>query len=437
MRRCALDIPGPTWALSLLLLLGGGALFSYESRGDWPGLLGPQRNGHAAPGTQLAATVPKDLPPRWQLPAGQGYAGAAILDGQAVLYQRDGNEDVLRLVDLEDGKVRWRTAFPAAYRQGIDEDKGPRSVPQIVNEWIVIHSASGSVHCVSRADGKIRWSRDLRKEFGADEGYFGAGNTPLISGVVVIVNVGAKKKNAGIVAISLLDGSTFWTATDADAGYASPIMYSPSGTQDDESQTAIVPTRLTTYGLDPKTGQVRWEFPFGQRGPTVNAATPILLSGGRVLQTASYGIGYVSAEVRQDRVEILRKGDELASQYATPVAVGSLVFASDGREDGGFSTYKCLQPDFGKIVWEKIGMPICHTVAIDPPDNDAGREPTLLIVGVDGRLWLTPATDRGFQPVWQTQLPMGKYRALPALSGNRLLVRTSMSPDAKWLCFDL
>jgi outer membrane protein assembly factor BamB len=352
-----------------------------------------------------------------------------------VLYQRDGNEDVLRLVNLTDGKVLWRTSFPATYRQGIDEDKGPRSVPQIVDDWVVVHSASGSVHCVAMADGKFRWSRDLRKEYGADDGYFGAGNTPLVSGVVVIVNVGAKKKDAGIVAISLLDGSTFWTATDADAGYASPIMYPSSDSTEEESRTAIVPTRLTTYGIDPKTGQVRWEFPFGQRGPTVNAATPIILQGGQIFQTASYGIGYVKVAVVEDGVKIVRKGDEIASQYATPVAVGELVFASDGREDGGFSTYKCLQPDTGTVVWEKIGMPICHTIAIDSQGTDG--KASLLVVGIDGRLWLTPANDQGFKPSWQTQLPIGTYRALPALSGNKLLVRTSLGADSKWMCFDL
>jgi outer membrane protein assembly factor BamB len=409
-----------------------GLFLNAETRGDWPGLLGPQRDGHAAPGTRVSQTVANDLKPAWELPAGQGYAGAAIRGQQAVLYQRDGGEDILRLVDLADGRVQWRTAFPATYRQGIDEDKGPRSVPQIADDCAVIQSASGSIHCVALADGKVRWSRDLRKEFGAEDGYFGAGNTPLVSGVLVIVNVGAKKQRAGIVAISLLDGKTFWTATDADAGYASPIMHSHEGTDASESKTAIVPTRLTTYGIDPMTGQVRWEFPFGQRGPTVNAATPILLNNGHLLQTSSYGIGYISAEFATDRINVVRKGDELASQYATPVAVGDYVFGSDGREDFGGGSYKCLQPDTGKIVWEEIGMPICHTIAID-----SENQPQLLIFGIDGRLWLTPAGDRGFKPIWQSRLPMGKYRALPALSGNRLLVRTSLAADSKWMCFEL
>jgi hypothetical protein len=80
-------------------------------------------------------------------------------------------------------------------------------------------------------------------------------------------------------------------------------------------------------------------------------------------------------------------------------------------------------------------MPICHTIAIEAQGSEG--KASLLVVGIDGRVWLTPANDQGFKPFWQTQLPMGKYRALPALSGNKLLVRTSLSPDAQWMCFDL
>jgi outer membrane protein assembly factor BamB len=421
-------------AICIRVSLGfvAGLFLSLELRADWPGLLGPSRDGHAAAGSKISGKPEKELRPIWELSAGQGYAGAAIQDQKGALYQRDGNEDVLRLVDLKDGKVQWRASFPASYRQGIDQDKGPRSVPQIADDCVVIQSASGCIHCVELASGKVRWSRELRKELNADEGYFGAGNTPLVSGGLVIVNVGGKKQKAGIVAISILDGKIVWAATDADAGYASPILYSRKATDGTETQLAIVPTRLTTYGMDLQTGQVRWEFPFGQRGPTVNAATPIVLRNGHVLQTSSYGIGYVSAAIQADRVEIVRQGDELASQYATPVSVGDYVFASDGREDGGVGTYKCLQPDSGKVLWEEAGMPVCHTIAID-----GNPETLLLIQGVDGRIWSVPASDRGFKPIWQTRFPAGKYRALPAFSENRLLVRNSSGTDGKWMCFEL
>jgi outer membrane protein assembly factor BamB len=364
------------------------------------------------------------------------------------LFQREGDEDILRLVSLADGKVRWRTAFPATYRRGIDPDAGPRCVPQILEDCVLVHAASGAVHCVELADGRVRWTRALRKEYGAEDGYFGAGTAPLVVGPRVIVNVGAKKKGAGIVAISLADGKTLWQSTEADAGYASPILMPSSGEGRTAGGVAVVPTRLTTYGLDVETGKVLWEFPFGQRGPTVNAATPIPISTHSLLQTSSYGIGYVTVDLGSGGAKILVEGMELASQYASPVAVGGLVFGADGREDAGGASYKCLDPLQGKIRWESTGLPICHTIvfgesvfgdgkALVDGKRDAPASATLLLVGIDGQVGAAPASADGLQWKWRTRLPAGVYRALPAWSSGRLVVRTTGDRGAKWYCFEL
>lgn len=107
---------------------------------DWPGILGPGRDGYASPRTRLGVMEGKGEPKlRWQLDAGQGYAGAAIAGGYAALYQRDGNQDVLRYVALESGQVQWKAEFPASYRQGVDSDTGPRCVPQICDDCIVLY----------------------------------------------------------------------------------------------------------------------------------------------------------------------------------------------------------------------------------------------------------------------------------------------------------
>jgi len=409
-----------------------GGLGGSLCQADWPGLLGTHRDGHASPGARIPERVPAELKPVWELKAGQGYAGAAIRDGQVALFQREGSEDVLQWVSVANGKVLWRVTFPAKYQRGIDSDTGPRSVPQILEDCVLVHAASGALHCVSRSDGKPRWSRDLRKEYGAEEGYFGAGNSPLVVGSTVIVNVGGKKKNAGVVALSLQDGKTLWQATDADAGYASPIVVRGQGATGSPLVTAVVPTRLTTFGLDVRSGNVLWEFPFGQRGPTVNAATPIVTSSGNLFQTSSYGIGCVTAAMGSGSVKLMFQGDALSSQYATPVAIADHVYGSDGREDAGLASFKCVHAETGEVKWNEPGMPICHTIAFG--EGEAAR---LLLVGIDGQLWLCPARPDGFQAIWKSRLPTGKYRALPAWSDQRLIVRQCGAADAKWLCIEL
>lgn len=424
---------------------------SSEVQADWPEILGPKRNGHTR--TEVEFIDHGETPPKlkWELDAGQGYAGAAILEGQVALFQREDSLDVVRLVSLADGTELWRTTFSATYQRGIDSDTGPRCVPQITKDSVLVYSAGGVLHCLARADGKKRWTRALRKEFGAEDGYFGAGSTPLIVGNSVIVTVGGRKK-AGVVAVNLADGKNLWQSTDADASYASPILI--DSTTRPGLKTVVVPTRLATYGLDPRNGDVRWQFPFGQRGPTVNAATPIQIPQGQLFFTASYGIGFVIVKPDPDEVRILEKGDSISSQYATPVAVQNWIFGSDGREDGGFPSYRCIDAATGQTRWVEAGLPICHTIALDPkgasaPEgvsaggagDTAGGEGAaatdLLLVGLDGRLWYCPASPEGFRPHWKTALPTGTYRALPALSNNLLVVRTSVGSNSKWYCFEL
>lgn len=420
-------IAGPILAVSII----AGA-----AHADWPGLLGPKRDGYTSDDTQLRLSDSKSGPKlRWEIDAGQGYAGAAISDGKAALFQRDGNQDVLRYVAMEDGKVQWQATFPATYRQGVDSDTGPRCVPVMTDDNIVVYSASGLLACLERKDGSVRWSRELRKEFGAEDGYFGAGSTPLIAGASVIVNVGGRKKG-GVVSVSLADGKTQWSETDADASYASPILWKGINTP---SETIVVPTRLTTYGLEPKTGKVLWQQPFGQRGPTVNAATPVVTKDGNVFLTSSYGIGFLlvgpKAGGAKDSagVEVLAKGDSISSQYATPIAVSDMLFGTDGREDGGWPSFRCVDAKTGDTIWSEAGMPICHVIGVRGSENSTD----LLLVGINGKMWTLPATKQGFSPTWTGQLPDGKYRALPALSKNLLVVRSSGGSNAKWYCFEL
>ncbi len=405
------------------------SLFANEIQADdWPGLLGPFRSGHSASEQRLSLEGrTSELTPKWRIAAGQGYAGMAVADGKVVLYDRDGNQDRVRYVDLATGKVVWERLLPAKYSGGIDADKGPRCVPTITDRFIVIYSAACDLSLLSKSDGAVLWTRNLQSETGADLGYFGAGSTPLVLRDRIVANVGGKR--AGVICVSLADGKDLWTATNYDASYASPIELRMELAESTPPQSILlVPTRLKTIGLDPNTGRVLWETPFGQRGPTVNAATPIACKPGEVFLTASYGIGNVTLSTSTTKVEVVHQGDQLNSQYATPVFLGGWIYGSDGREDMGGATYKCLNASTGKVTWEQSDMPICHTIAIGTSQ--------LLLLGIDGRLWLLEANAEKFDEIWQSNLAPGKYRALPALAEQHLFVRSNNGNDA-WMVFDL
>ncbi len=400
--------------------------FASVATADWPSLLGPTRNGIADGTSQLPASLsgpPKQI---WKLDAGQGYSGPAVAGNDLVLFERVGDTDRVRLLNAESGQEVWRRELKANYRGGVDSDKGPRSMPTILNQSVLVYSAAGDLTLLSRKDGSVQWTRALRKEYEADDGYFGAGSTPLVVGEQVIVNVGGKK--TGVVSVSLRDGKSQWTSLPSEASYASPIILAPTPDSKIKNPIVVVPGKLKTLGLDLGTGQMLWSFPFGQRGPTVNAATPILNSDGNLFITSSYGIGSLIARPAQADIQILHQGTEISSQYCTPVIIAGKIFGSDGREDAGGGSYKCLSEKDGKLLWEHPEMPICHTIGV--------RE-RLLIVGIGGEIWAIDSSATKFQPLWSSKLPMGRYRALPAFSGDRLYTRTSNGASDSWYCFQI
>ena len=402
------------------------SLFEVDANADWPGLLGPTRNGLSDSSSEIPQSIsgpPKQI---WKVEAGQGYAGPAVAGNDFILFERVGESDRIRLLNLENGKEVWRRELKAGYRGGIDSDKGPRSVPTILENFVLVYSAAGDLTLLARKDGAVIWTRALRKEYQAEDGYFGAGSTPLVVSDQVIVNIGGK--SASVVCVSLADGKTVWASSQAEASYASPILIQPTLGSAVTNPIVVIPAKLKTIGLDLKTGKLLWEFPFGQRGPTVNAATPVVTAVGDLFLTSSYGIGSLLVRPAQSTAQIVHKGSDLSSQYSTPVVLAGKIFGSDGREDGGEGAYKCLQASNGRLLWEQLEMPICHTIGIGN---------TLLILGIGGEIWTVDSAATKFQPLWNSSLPKGKYRALPAFSGNRLYTRTSNGTDDAWYCFQI
>jgi len=413
-------------ALILVFAILIAGLLPQPSNADWPGLLGVNRDGKADSSCQLPDVLTGPLAPRWTVLIGHGYAGPAIAGDKLVLYERQGNIDRVRFFIASTGAEIWKRDIPAKYQGGVDSDKGPRSVPSITESGILVFSAAGELTLLDRQQGTILWTRSLKQDFQSEDGYFGAGSSPLVVGNRAIINVGGKK--ASIVCVSMIDGKDIWSSSQGDASYASPIYLDPSRVVGISSPVVVVPTRLTTFGVDPKTGKELWKFPFGQRGPTVNAATPILTQDGKLFLTASYGIGSRLLKIDSDSVQVVRKGDELSSQYATPVSIGGFLFGCDGREDQGGAVYKCFNAQSGSLIWEHSDMPICHTI---------GAGDRVLVCGIDGQLWCLDANRETFQPLWKCDLPTGVYRSIPALSDNRLFLRTSNGSNSLLSCFEL
>lgn len=391
--------------------------------GDWPQILGPNRDGVAVGEKLDPAKLPEKLKAVWQVEIGEGYAGPAVVEDRVILFHRDRDSEVLEARSTKDGTSIWKQEFEATYQSRIDPDRGPRAVPVIVDKRVLAWSPSGKLHCVELANGNLVWSRDLFEEYSGDENYFGAASSPLVLADRVLVNVGGRP-HSGIVCVSLETGKTLWHDTDEGTSYSSPIPFTT-----DKGTIALFVTRLNFCGISPENGQVLFKVPFGRTGPTVNAAIP-LIKEKSVFLTASYGIGALALDLSQNPpVEVWRNEDGVSSQYVTPVRKGDLVFASDGREDGGEGDLVCFELATGKEKWREKGIKISHLILVDEH---------LLVNSVEGELTIVKANGEKFEVEHRSQLVEGSSRSLPALSNGRLYVRTNSARNrAQLFCFDL
>lgn len=411
------------WLVIGFLATGGlsVALPSRAAAGDWPQILGPQRNG-VADGERIEPWGDGGPRTLWTYPLGEGYAGPAVLGERVVVFHRVEDVERVEALDAATGRPLWKAEFPASYAPGVDPDTGPRCVPLVHDGAVFLYGAAGDLHAVRLADGQKLWSRALLRDFKGDEGYFGAGSAPLVVAGRLLVNVGGRSA-AGLVALGLSDGATLWQATDERASYSAPIAVSLDG-----QPYAIFVTRLNVVCVDPRDGAVRFQFPFGQRGPTVNAATPLVCDS-RLFVTANYGVGARLAQLNSGGYELVWENDEsLSSQYPTPVYRAGFLYGVHGREDVGVGQLRCIEAPTGKVRWSVPEFGMAHLIL-------AGDR--LLILTVQGRLLLAAAAPEQFQTLATATVSGSVTRALPALANGRLYVRETAGQGGRLHCLDL
>lgn len=380
-----------------LLLLATPALAA-----DWPGLLGPTRDGHSAE-TKLNWAWGKDGPPKaWEFAVGSGNAGPVVAGGTAFVFHRVGGDDVLTALAADTGKEKWKYAAPA---RGTD---GPQAAPLVVGGTVFALGYGGKLHAVNAKTGEKVWARDLWKEYAPPEGYFGVGAGLLHVGGKLIVNVGAK--GAGIVAFDAATGKEVWKATDDPPSYSTP-----TATDIDGKPHAVVFTRTGLVVVDADTGAVKHTLRHRSRiDASVNAATPLVRKGD-IFLTAQYGTGAVLLKLTDKGPEEVWANDKsLSCQYDTPVRVGDFLYGVHGRQDVGGASLVCVEWKTGAVRWTQERFGVAHLVAVDGG---------VLALTEGGELVRFAASEKGYTERARAAVLDGLTRAAPALADGRLYLR--------------
>jgi outer membrane protein assembly factor BamB len=369
---------------------------------DWPGLLGPTRDGQSAE-TKLNWAWGKDGPPvAWTLDVGSGFAGPVVAGGTVYLFHRVGDDDVLTAVAADTGKPKWATKTPA---RGSD---GPQATPLVADGRVFAVSHGGKLIAVDAKSGEVLWRKDLMKEYSPPEGYFGVGAGLLHAGGKLILNVGAK--GAGVVAFDPATGNEAWKATNDP-----PSSSTPASTTIGGRPHAVMFTRTGLVVLDAETGKVAYTRRHRSRiDASVNAATP-LVKGDDIFLSASYGTGAVLLKRTGAELEEVWTNDtSLSCQYDTPVRVGDFLYGVHGRQDTGAAALVCVEWGSGAVKWSQERFGVAHLIAVDGG---------ILALTEGGEVVRFDASEKGYTERARAKVLDGLTRAAPALADGRLFLR--------------
>lgn len=373
---------------------------------DWPQFLGPQRNGVAS-NEELLDKWGDNGPERiWSHKCGEGFAGVAVKDDRVFLFHRKKAIDIVECLNAKDGTLNWQKDFVASYGGGATADLGPRCVPLVHGDSVYCFGAAGTLRRLSQRDGKELWSKNLFELYKANTGYFGAGSAPMIAGETIVVIVGGR--NAGIVGLDL-DGNERWKTEPDTASYSAPV-----GLDFEDKKCVACVSKYHLKIIEVESGKVLLEQEFGKRGPTVNAAAPLVFDN-KLFITAAYNIGgrMISLESKKT---LWANDTSMSSQYSTAIPYKGHLIGCHGREDFGDGTLKCVRAQDGKVVWSESGTGICHFIKVGE---------RALVWNVDGSLRLIQLRTDKYQELAQATIFEGNSKSLPALSNGRLFVKAN------------
>lgn len=352
-RRTASFLQRPLQTILALLLLATSALAD-----DWPQWLGPQRDGVWREEGVLKSFPEGGPRVRWRAKVGSGYAGPAVANGRVYLMDRivtdpsrvpgdpflrafiPGQERVLCFNEA-DGELIWKHEYECQY--SISYPSGPRTTPTVKDGKVYTLGAEGDLCCLDAEEGEIIWSRNFKKDFGAETPVWGHSAHPLVEGDLLICMVGGA--GSTVVAFNKDTGEEVWRALTAkEPGYCPPVIYEAG-----RARQLIVWHSDAVNSLNPETGETYWSQPIEAKF-AMAIATP--RKAGDYLFCMSFPDQTMLLKLNTEKpaAELVWKGTHGKAVYgimSTPLIEDGYIYApcADGE-------FRCVKLETGERVWE-------------------------------------------------------------------------------------
>jgi outer membrane protein assembly factor BamB len=389
------------------------------SASDWPQWRGPERNGISQE-TGLLKQWPAEGPKLlWQVnDIGDGYSTPAVVGSRIyVMSNRGMDNEFVQALSTQDGKVIWTQRVGNVGNPNQDPSyPKARSTPTVDGDLIFALGSDGDLACLETKTGKIRWQKNVRKEFAGQPGEWAYAESPLVDGDVVVVTPGGAQ--ATMVALNKKTGAVVWKSAvpgGDPAGYASAIVVQGGG-----RKQYVQFLSKGIVGVDAKTGQFLWRYAEIAKGPA-QMWTPI--ARGELVYAGSGAFGGM--------VRLKADGNGVAAEQVyfgrgLPTGIGGAVLIGDhlyGTEAG----QKLVAVEFatGKARWQAESLGYSSVAYADG---------LLYLHGFNGDVGLVEATPEEYRikgkftpPAQPQHKKSGPYPessfTYPVIANGRLYIR--------------
>ncbi len=390
--------------------------------GEWPRFRGANFDNISDEPIHLSRSWGSGAPPTlWTVSVGEGYAGAAVLNGRVYVldYDQAQRADTLKCLSLADGQTIWQRSYPVEIKRNHGMS---RTVPAVTEKFVVTMGPKCHVLCADAVNGAFLWGIDLPAEYNTKVPPWYAGQCPLIDDGRAIIAPGG---DALMIAVDCATGRLLWKTPNT------PVW--------DMTHSSIVPmtfnsTKTYVYcgsggvaGVSAADGSLLWSST-DWKVSMATVPSPLVIDHDRIFLSGGYGAGSMMIRLKQSATGItaetvFRLAPEVfGSEQQTPILFQGHIY---GVIPSG--QLVCLDLD-GKPIWTSGGQ----RFGIGPYLIADGA---IFLLNDKGVLFVVEAGATGYREISHAQLiPDGHESWGPmALAGGRLIAR-----DLKRLvCVDL
>lgn len=410
-------------------------LDAQQASANWTQWGGPNRDFSVPGAPRLAdawpATGPRQI---WSRPLGPGHSTILVENGRLYTMYRAGDgrarngpfaaEEAVVALDAATGQTIWEHKY-ASKRQDFSRGAGPHSTPLIVGERLFTIGTNQEFHALDKTTGKVLWSHDLVRDFGAPELLIrpvvksGYGTSPLAYRDTIITFVGGPGQS--VMAFRQDTGAVVWRSGHFLTSGASPILIDVDG----QEQLVSFAGNLMV-GMAPDSGRILWTHPH-DAGNDFNFSLPLWDAESNILFMSS---GYKAGS---RAIQLTRTGDRTDAtelwfntrfrfQFLNGIRVGEWVYGTTG--DLGPAFLGAIHMRTGERTWQHRGFGQATMVHAD------GK---FIIVDEDGDLALARLTPQGAEILSEVKIFDTVAWTAPTLAGTTLYARDR----EKIIAFDL